>query len=245
MIEAQGITRKYYIGGEEIQAVNDLCLNIDKGSSSPSSGPPAPGKTTLLHLLGLLDTPDAGHIVIDGTDISTLSPPRANPPAAGDVSASSSRSTTCCRCSTPPRTWSCRCAIRECQRDAERRRRAVEALERVGLEKRMKNRPTQLSGGEQQRVAIARALITDPVLVLADEPTGELDTANSCRIIELMRDINRETEPDRGHRHPQPHGGRLHAAHHHPAGRRRSSPTWPGRKPRCNATAGRWCRGQV
>ncbi len=191
MIEAQGITRKYFIGGEEIKAVNDLSLNIDNGEFLSIVGPSGSGKTTLLHLLGLLDTPDAGHIVIDGMDASSLSPhelTRLRRERIGFVfqeynllpvlNAAENVELPLRYQGVPAK---------------ERRRRAVEALERVGLEKRMKNRPTQLSGGEQQRVAIARALVTDPVLVLADEPTGELDTANSCRIIELMRDINRES----------------------------------------------------
>ena len=192
MIQAESITRVYYIGGEEIRAVNDLSLSIDKGEFLSIVGPSGSGKTTLLHLLGLLDSPDAGRVVFDGTDMSTLSPhelTRKRREMIGFVfqeynllpvlNAMENVELPLRYQKVPVK---------------ERRRRAMEALERVGLEKRMKNRPTQLSGGEQQRVAIARALITDPVLVLADEPTGELDTANSCRIIELMRDINRESD---------------------------------------------------
>ena len=191
MIEAQGITRKYFIGGEEIKAVNDLSLNIENGEFLSIVGPSGSGKTTLLHLLGLLDTPDAGHIVIDGMDASSLSPhelTRLRRERIGFVFQEYNL------LPVLNATENVELPLRyQGVPSKERRRRAVEALERVGLEKRMKNRPTQLSGGEQQRVAIARALVTDPVLVLADEPTGELDTANSCRIIELMRDINRES----------------------------------------------------
>jgi putative ABC transport system ATP-binding protein len=191
MIQAEGITRVYQIGGEEIRAVNDISLNIDKGEFLSIVGPSGSGKTTLLHLLGLLDSPDAGHVVFDGTDMSTLSPhelTRKRREMIGFVFQEYNL------LPVLNAVENVELPLRYQKVPAgERHRRAVEALERVGLEKRMKNRPTQLSGGEQQRVAIARALITDPVLVLADEPTGELDTANSCRIIELMRDINRES----------------------------------------------------
>lgn len=191
MIQAQSLTRVYQIGGEEIRAVNDLNLSIDKGEFLSIVGPSGSGKTTLLHLLGLLDTPDLGRVLIDEVDMSTLNAhelTRMRREKIGFVfqeynllpvlNAMENVELPLRYQGVPVK---------------ERRRRAVEALERVGLEKRMKNRPTQLSGGEQQRVAIARALVTNPVLVLADEPTGELDTANSCRIIELMRDINRES----------------------------------------------------
>jgi putative ABC transport system ATP-binding protein len=192
MIQAEALTRIYSIGGEEIRAVNDLSISIEKGEFLSIVGPSGSGKTTLLHLLGLLDTPDIGRVVIDGVDMSTLSPhelTRMRRERIGFVfqeynllpvlNAMENVELPLRYQKVPVK---------------ERHRRAVEALERVGLSKRMKNRPTQLSGGEQQRVAIARALVTNPVLVLADEPTGELDTANSCRIIELMRDINRESD---------------------------------------------------
>jgi putative ABC transport system ATP-binding protein len=192
MIQAEGITRVYNIGGEEIKAVNDLSLSIDKGEFLSIVGPSGSGKTTLLHLLGLLDEPDAGRVVIDGVDMSTLSAhelTRMRRERIGFVFQEYNL------LPVLNAMENVELPLRYQKVPAkERHRRAVEALERVGLEKRMKNRPTQLSGGEQQRVAIARALITDPVLVLADEPTGELDTANSCRIIELMRDINRESD---------------------------------------------------
>jgi putative ABC transport system ATP-binding protein len=192
MIVVSGLKKIYKIGDMEIRAIDNLDLTIEKGEFLSIVGPSGSGKTTLLHLIGCLDLPTYGGISIDGAEISTLS--------ASDL--------------TRIRREKIGFVFQEFNLlpvlnarenvelplryqkvpSQERHRRAMEALEMVGLTDRANNRPTQLSGGEQQRVAIARALVTKPVLVLADEPTGELDTYNTCRIIELMRDLNRETQ---------------------------------------------------
>lgn len=192
MIAARGLTKTYYIGPTEIKAVDSLDLAIESGEFMSIVGPSGSGKTTLLHLIGCLDLPTSGSISIDGVDTSTLSPKaltRLRREKIGFVFQEfnlmpvlSARENV----ELPLRYLKVSSGDRE--------RRAMEALEMVGLANRALNRPPQLSGGERQRVAIARALVTDPVLVLADEPTGELDTYNTCRIIELMRDLNRETD---------------------------------------------------
>ncbi|MEW6555701.1 MAG: ABC transporter ATP-binding protein [Actinomycetota bacterium] len=191
MILAKGISKVYSIGPVEIKAVDGLDVAIDAGEFLSIVGPSGSGKTTLLHLIGLLDAPTSGSISIDGME-------------AGDLSA---RELTRLRREKIGFVFqefnllpvlnareNVELPLRYLKVPThERHRRAMEALEMVGLGERAGNRPGQLSGGEQQRVAIARALVTDPVLVLADEPTGELDTYNTCKVIELMRDLNRDT----------------------------------------------------
>jgi putative ABC transport system ATP-binding protein len=188
MIVATGLNKIYRIGPMEIRAVDDLSLKIDKGEFISIVGPSGSGKTTLLHLLGCLDTPTSGTVSIDGIATNSLSKgqlTRLRREKIGFIfqqfnllPVMSARENV----ELPLRYMKVP--------SKERRRRAMEALDRVGLGDRARNRPSQLSGGEQQRVAIARALVTEPVLVLADEPTGELDTYNTCRIIELMRNLN-------------------------------------------------------
>jgi putative ABC transport system ATP-binding protein len=191
MIVTQGITKVYKIGPVEIKAVDGLDISIEAGEFLSIVGPSGSGKTTLLHLIGLLDVPTSGSISIDGQEAGALSPKeltRLRREKLGFVfqefnllpvlNARENVELPLRYLKVPSQ---------------ERHRRAMEALEMVGLTNRADNRPSQLSGGERQRVAIARALVTDPVLVLADEPTGELDTYNTCKVIELMRDLNRET----------------------------------------------------
>jgi len=191
MIESRGLTKIYQVGGTKIRAVDGLDLKIAKGEFLSIMGPSGSGKTTLLHLIGCLDTPTSGSIFIEGNETTSLPPSaltRIRREKIGFVfqefnllpvlNARENVELPLRYLKVPSR---------------ERRRRAMEALEKVGLGGRADNRPSQLSGGEQQRVAIARALVTNPALVLADEPTGELDTYNTCLIIELMRDLNRET----------------------------------------------------
>jgi putative ABC transport system ATP-binding protein len=191
MIEARELTKVYRIDSMEIRAVDNLDLSIEKGEFLSIVGPSGSGKTTLLHLLGCLDKPTSGAITIDGVETVPLSQPeltRIRREKIGFIfqefnllpvlNALENVELPLRYLKVPPR---------------ERRRRAMEVLEMVGLSNRAGNRSNQLSGGEQQRVAIARALVTRPSLVLADEPTGELDTYNTCRVIELMRDLNRQT----------------------------------------------------
>ncbi|MBC7247506.1 MAG: ABC transporter ATP-binding protein [Actinobacteria bacterium] len=191
MIEVRDISKIYHIGGTEIRAVDGLSLRIEAGEFLSIVGPSGSGKTTLLHILGLLDTPDTGSVLLDGRETTGLPPrelTRLRREKIGFVFQEFNLLPVLNALENvelPLRYLGVNAA--------ERRRRARRALEMVGLADRAANRPGQLSGGEQQRVAIARALVTDPVLVLADEPTGELDTYNTCRVIELMRDLNRET----------------------------------------------------
>lgn len=191
MIEAREISKIYQIGNTEIRAVDGLSLRIEAGEFLSIVGPSGSGKTTLLHILGLLDTPDSGSVSLDGLQVTGLSPKeltRLRREKIGFVFQEFNL------LPVLNALENVELPLRYLGLSAgERRRRALQALEMVGLSNRAYNRPRQLSGGEQQRVAIARALVTDPVLVLADEPTGELDSYNTCRVIELMRDLNRET----------------------------------------------------
>lgn len=190
LVEASALHKIYSSDSLEVRAVDGLDLQIDEGEFLSIVGPSGSGKTTLLHLLGLLDQPTAGQVIVRGMDTSRLK--------ASDL--------------TRIRRENIGFIFQEFNllpilnarenvelplryraiKPAERHQRAMEALETVGLSQRAGNRPSQLSGGEQQRVAIARALVTKPALVLADEPTGELDSENTCRIVELMRRLNEE-----------------------------------------------------
>ena len=191
MIETRSLSKVYRVGEQEIRAVDGIDLAIEAGEFLSIVGPSGSGKTTLLHLLGCLDAPTSGNIVIDGQDVSSLSLvelTRLRRAKIGFVFQEFNL------LPVLNAVENVELPLRyQKVKPAERRRRALEALEQVGLAQRAHNRPSQLSGGEQQRVAIARALVTRPTLVLADEPTGELDTRNTCLIIELMRDLNRQT----------------------------------------------------
>ncbi len=191
MITATGLSKIYKIGPIEIRAVDGLDVSIDRGEFLSIVGPSGSGKTTLLHLLGCLDTPTSGTVSIDGVTTNSLSQSQLTRIRREKIGFVFQEFNLLPVLSARENV---ELPLRYLKVPAkERHQRSMQALEKVDLVNRAENRPTQLSGGEQQRVAIARALVTNPALVLADEPTGELDTQNTCRIIELMRDLNLET----------------------------------------------------
>jgi len=171
-----------------VHAVDGIDLEIEEGEFLAIVGPSGSGKSTLLNLLGCLDVPTSGGVVFDGVETGKLSQKgltRLRREKIGFVFQEFNLlpvMTALENVKLPLRYLGVG--------GRERDKRAMDALEMVGLTNRAKNRPTQLSGGEKQRVAIARALVTHPSLVLADEPTGELDTVNTCRVIEVMRELN-------------------------------------------------------
>jgi putative ABC transport system ATP-binding protein len=190
LVEVRGLTRCYRVGSAEVRAVDGLDLNVARGEFLAVTGVSGSGKSTLLHLLGGLDTPTAGTICVGGQALASLGPyERAvyRRRAVGFVFQSFHL--------VPSMTAEANVALAltlQGTYGAERRRRAVEALRRVGLQERAGHRPGQLSGGEQQRVALARAIAHLPPLLLADEPTGNLDRRNAGEVMDLLRQVNRE-----------------------------------------------------
>ena len=188
LIEIQDLVRNYVLGGQLIHALNGINLTIHKGEYVAIMGPSGSGKTTSMNMIGCLDKPTSGTYIIDGYDVNTLSDDQMamlRNLKIGFVFQNFNllaRSTALENVELP--MMYAGVGLKE------RRRRAEEALERVGLADRMHNRPSQLSGGQQQRVSIARALVNNPVLILADEPTGALDTQTSEEILNLFEELH-------------------------------------------------------
>ncbi|GAB3738214.1 ABC transporter ATP-binding protein [Silanimonas algicola] len=184
MIELVGIHKHYVMGDQEVRALDGVDLFIDRNEYVALIGPSGSGKSTLMNLLGCLDTPSAGHYLLNGRDTATLNDNELAHVRNREVGFVFQSFHLLPRMSVLDNVMQ-PLVYRGLPR-AERRRRAIESLERVGLGNRLDHRPNQLSGGQRQRVAVARALVGEPSLLLADEPTGNLDSRTSEEIMALF-----------------------------------------------------------
>ncbi|MDD3824463.1 MAG: ABC transporter ATP-binding protein [Anaerolineae bacterium] len=189
VVETRALSRVYRLGATEVHALRGVELVVERRDFVSIVGRSGSGKSTLLHLLGCLDRPSGGAVWLDGVEVSALAHrllPAIRREKVGFVFQTFNLLShlTALENVMLPLRYS-RLSPRE------GRRRATELLERVGLGNRLPHRPMELSGGEQQRVALARALINRPAIILADEPTGELDTQTAAGIVALLRELNR------------------------------------------------------
>ncbi len=188
LVNVASVSRKFPLDHSFVSALSHASLEVEAGEFLAIAGPSGSGKSTLLNLIGCIDKPTEGHIELDGVDTSKLSP--------GQTTALRRR-----KIGFVFQTFNLIPVFTAAENvefpllvqgigAGERRRRVADALESVGLSARANHRPDLLSGGERQRVAVARAIVHRPALVLADEPTANLDTKNATQLIDLMRDLN-------------------------------------------------------
>lgn len=189
IVDIKNLRREFKIGGETVKALNDVSFDIKAGEFVTIMGSSGSGKTTLLNILGCLEKPTVGTYLLDGVDVSKLSKnelARLRNKKLGFVFQSYNllARTSAIENVELPLLYNNSFSA------SERKEKAIKALEAVKLHDRMYHLPSQLSGGQQQRVAIARALINDPVMILADEATGNLDSRTSYEIMELIQELN-------------------------------------------------------
>jgi putative ABC transport system ATP-binding protein len=189
MIQAESLSKVYKMGEVEVQALREVSLQVERGEALAIMGPSGSGKSTLMSILGCLDRPSGGNYILDGEKVSGLTDDELagiRNRKIGFIFQSFNllQRTSALDNVELPLSYS--------SLSSDGRDKAASALKAVGLENRMKHRPAELSGGEQQRVAIARALVNEPAILMADEPTGNLDSKAGQEIMDLLLSFNRD-----------------------------------------------------
>ena len=192
MIDLRNITKTYDMGSVQVEVLRGITMHVDEGEFIAIVGPSGSGKSTLMNMIGCLDTPTTGEYYLDGKEISTYNEKQLSKIRNKKIGFIFQKFNL-----LPKLT-----ALENVElpliyggmNQKERRQRSIDALEKVGLSDRMKHKPTELSGGQQQRVAIARALAGNPPVLLADEPTGNLDSKSGCDVMDLIKQLSKEVK---------------------------------------------------
>ncbi len=192
VISVRALSKTYRLGEHEVHALHSISLDVQRGEFVSVIGPSGSGKSTFMHILGCLDQPTGGRYYLDGKDVSHLSDDAVSLVRNEQIGFVFQGFNLLTRTSALENVELPLLYGKSDLSAAERRRKAMSALEAVGLSDRWEHHTNQLSGGQQQRVAIARALLNNPTILLADEPTGNLDTATSREIMEMFQKLQQE-----------------------------------------------------
>lgn len=191
MIRLENIHKEYKLGKESVMALNNVSVEFQEGKMYAIMGRSGSGKSTLVHILGLLDSPTSGHIYLDNKDVTNLKEDKVQEIIGQNIGFVFQKFYLNNNLTALENVILPSLINKEITKD-ERRKKAIKLLELVGLENRLNHKPKELSGGEAQRVAVARSLINNPKIIIADEPTGNLDKTSELTIFKLLKEISKQ-----------------------------------------------------